>query len=253
MDLISNSKDLEQIIVYLETVIAGEKTLKPMLKSSKYNHLMQVLDKTLEVNEIYMKMALQILKESVSLSKFDIDIKFSSGKLQHIVESMIQSTTSNMEAIEETTANFNAMTQLIGDGIRNIIHIREKSQGLIPINKENMKYIEDISSAKVIEEMVNILNRGTHPISNESFIEILERAIKSYEKWGAIEAVHKTLHENAHSVMNSLENQDFQRTICLMKDAKNTSTQIIKALEEIKLSAEQISHREEKVLIGDIC
>ncbi|MGL4800399.1 MAG: methyl-accepting chemotaxis protein [Cellulosilyticaceae bacterium] len=142
----------------------------------------------------------------------------------------------------------------------------------------------------VIKDFIEVMNNGTHPVSNEKFIENIDNAIHAHsqwlvklkdmvmakkliplqidgnkcafghfyngvkvehplvkEKWRGIDAVHMTLHRNGHKVMNAIDKGEMPQAERLFEETKKLSDQIIRELEVIKVIAEEMTSRNERI------
>ena len=158
MALISKNKDLEKIITYLKAVVTGEKPTLPTIKDKKYKEIVHLLDEIFMTNKDYMELALQILKRTVNLSEFDVNMTFSAEQLSEIVKGMIESSNNNMAVIEETTSSFNEMTKAVEHSTDNITHIGSQSHLLVESARKNLIQIHEISHLKnTIAENADIM------------------------------------------------------------------------------------------------
>ncbi|MBV7273935.1 methyl-accepting chemotaxis protein [Clostridium thailandense] len=114
----------------------------------------------------------------------NISFNESTDKLENIVRG-ITSLANSMEDITASSEEISSAMNIVANESEKISQMTRAVSG----DSEKAHYyarslgkIDDTISG-IIRELVKILNSGTHPVSNEEFLEILEDAIQAHKSW----------------------------------------------------------------------
>lgn len=263
MKLIARNKELEMVMAYLEAMIEGKNPTMPIIKNDRYKELLHILEETLITNEASMELALQILRRSVSLSEFDVNMTFSAKQLNGIVEGMISSSNNNMAVIEEVTSSFNEMTEAVKHSTSNITHLGNQSHVLVDGTNENLIHIKEIArlkeviadNAQIMWEKIKILEKmsskldemvdGVRDIAEQTNLLALNASIEAAragEQGKGFAVVAEEIRKLAEGTKQKLGHmQGFTEGI------RGATTDGIKSVEVTKNSIEDMGEKIDKV------
>ncbi|MGL5675814.1 MAG: methyl-accepting chemotaxis protein [Cellulosilyticaceae bacterium] len=251
----------------------------------------------------HIKQATEESMKSVHVTRESIEqmseqIEEVSGNFEQSV-GQLSETVTQIQDLSNNMVEINAASE----GIAQAMHtVAEEAEKISYSSAEVFREAEEVDNyAKhvgkldddlfsVIKDFVQVMNNGTHPVSNEKFIENIESAIKAHtqwlekledmvrtkhlmplqidgnkcafghfykglkvehplvkEKWRGIDAVHMTLHSNGHKVMNAIDKGEMPQAERLFEETKKLSDQIIRELEVIKVIAEEMTSRNERI------
>ena len=160
-----NCSEIGVIFNYIKAKIENENVSKPELRNERHIQILQFLEQMLEANKLNNTLLIELLKESSTLSEFDVNMTFISNKLNSISQELSTSSTSNMAVVEQTNASVNEVTEAISQSTGLLETITDKSMGLVDINQDNMKQIKEVANlketvlvnSKIMEDKISIL------------------------------------------------------------------------------------------------
>lgn len=141
-------RELDRIIDYLEGSIKGEDVMLPIVKGDRHKVLLTLLEKVLSAHKVYIDKSAEILKESVSLSEWDMNMNFTANQLHSVEKAMMESSDKNLLSVKEMTSSSHKMLAAVEHSVKRMNGIGEDSSLLLNQVGEALEYIEEMTQLK---------------------------------------------------------------------------------------------------------
>lgn len=251
--------EVGQIFAYITAKIENENVSRPDLKNERHRQILAFLEQMLEANKLSNVLLLELLKESSTLSEFDVNMTFISNKLNSISHELSTSSTSNMAVVQQTNASVNEVTEAISQSTGLLETITDKSVGLVNINQDNMTQIKEVAklketvlvNSKIMEEKIGMLEEmsrkvdeivaGVRGIAEQTNLLALNASIEAAragEQGRGFAVVAEEIRKLAEGTKQKLE--DMQT---FTENMRSATTEGIKSVNTTIISIEDIGNK----------
>lgn len=170
----SSCNEVDLLFDYINRKRNNEDIKLPILNVDKHKYLLKEFENVLNLDKENNTLLVSLLKNTSTLSEFDVNITHTSDDLKSISIDLSDSSNSNMAVVQQTTASIHEVTESISSSTSILMDISQKSHNLLNLNKENEMNLSQINeikkqvfeNSKVMQEKIGILEDMSNKVDD---------------------------------------------------------------------------------------